>query len=75
MELHSKPLLRLVSESCFIHTKKAAIPMNRKAECHQSVVARVVVTKELEELIQEAGGSRGGQSRARGRVRQRQGGA
>ena len=74
MELHSKPLPRLVSESCFIHTKKAAIPMNSKAEWHQPVVARVVVTRELEELSQEAGGSGGGQGRARGRGRPRRGG-
>ena len=73
MELHSKSFPRLVIESCFIHTKKAARPMNSKAEWHQPVVARVVVTRELEELSQEAGGSGGGQGRARGRGRPRRG--
>ena len=70
MELHSKPLPRLVSESCFIHTKKADIPMNSKAEWHQPMVARVVVTRELEEQTQEPV-----QRRARGGGRRNQGGA
>ena len=46
--------------------------MNSKAEWHQPVVARVVVTRELEELEQ---GGRDEQERAqRGRGRQQAGG-
>ena len=66
VELHCKPLPRLVSESCHIRTTQASIPMNSKAEWHQPMVARVVVTRELEELEQTAGGRRGDQGRGRG---------
>ena len=49
-EVHSTPLPRLCSESIRIHNNICEIPMNSKAEWHQPVVARVVVTRELEEL-------------------------
>ena len=77
VEIHSKPLPRLVSESCFIHKTEANIPMNSKAEWHQPMVARVVVTKELDDQEQAVGGRRGGQGggRGRGTTRLRRGGA
>ena len=69
VEVHGRPLPRLVSESCHIHTSEATIPMNSKAEWHQPMVARVVVSRELAEL--EQGSSRG----AAGQHRRRRGGA
>ena len=45
-----KPLLRLCSESVHIHNNQCEVPMNRKTEWHQPVVASLVVTRELEEL-------------------------
>ena len=73
-EIHNKPLTRLCtcSESNHIHRSTAQIPMNSKAEWHQPVVARVVVTRELEEL--EQGGAAGQRGRGRGRGRQQAGG-
>ena len=71
-EVHNKPLTRLCSESNHIHRNTAQIPMNSKAEWHQPVVARVVVTRELEEL--EQGGAAGQRGRGRGRGRQQAGG-
>ena len=60
-EVHSKPLTRLCSESVHIHNNTCDIPMNSKAEWHQPVVARVVVTRELDELqVPGARGGRGG---------------
>ena len=41
---------RLCSESVHIHHDTCEVTINSKAEWHQPVVARVVVTKELEEL-------------------------
>ena len=64
-EVHSKPLPRLCSESVRIHNNICEIPMNSKAEWHQPVVARVVVTRELEEL-EEPGGGRGARNRGGG---------
>ena len=77
VETHSKPLPRLVSESCFIHKTEANIPMNSKAEWHQPMVARVVVTRELDDQEQAVGGRRGGRGggRGRGTTRLRRGGA
>ena len=49
--------------------------MNSKAEWHQPMVARVVVTRELEELEQTAEGRRGDQGRGRGSRGSRRGGA
>ena len=49
-EVHRKPLPRLCSESEHIHNNQCEVPMNGKAEWHQLVVARMVVTMELEEL-------------------------
>ena len=72
-EVHNKPLSRLCSESDFIHRNTSEIQMNSKAEWHQPVVARVVVTRELEEL--EQGGGAGQRGRGRGRGRQQAGGA
>ena len=43
-EVHKKPLPRLCSESVHIHKNRCDVPMNSKAEWHQPVVARVVVT-------------------------------
>ena len=71
-EIHNKPLTRLCSESNYIHRNTAQIQMNSKAEWHQPVVARVVVTRELEEL--EQGGGEGQRGRGRGRGRQQAGG-
>ena len=59
-------------ESNYIHRNTAQIQMNSKAEWHQPVVARVVVTRELEEL--EQGGGAGQRGRGRGRGRQQAGG-
>ena len=64
-EVHSKPLSRLCSESVRIHKDTCEIPMNSKAEWHQAVVARVVVTRELEELEEQGAGG----GRVRGRRR------
>ena len=64
-EVHSKPLTRLCSESVHIHNNTCDIPMNSKAEWHQPVVARVVVTRELDEL--QVPGARGGRGGGRGR--------
>ena len=77
VEIHSKPLPRLVSESCFIHKTEASISMNSKAEWHQPMVARVVVTRELDDQEQAVGGRRGGRGggRGRGATRLRRGGA
>ena len=79
VETHSQPLSRLCSESVHIHTSKAQIPMNSKAEWHAPVVPRVVVTRELEELEQQggAGRGRGGRGRPAGgaRGRRQRGGA
>ena len=72
VEVHNKPLTRLCSESNHIHRSTAQIPMNSKAEWHQPVVARVVVTRELEEL--EQGGRAGQRGRGRGGGRQQAGG-
>ena len=69
VEVHAKPLPRLVSESCYIQTRKTDIPMNSKAEWHQPMVARVMVTRELEELELVPGGRRGGRGGGRGRLR------
>ena len=66
--MHGRPLSRLVNESGHIHTSEATIPRNSKAEWHQPMVARVVVTRELAELEQES-------SRAAGQHRRRRGGA
>ena len=69
-ELHSQPLPRLASESCYIHNNNVDIPMNSKAEWHQPAVGRVVVTRALEELQEPRAGSvrrrRGGQGEHRG---------
>ena len=46
--VYNQPLPRLCSESCHINTNNVAIPMNSKAEWHQPVIARVVVTRELQ---------------------------
>ena len=70
VETHSQPLSRLCSESVHIHTSKAQIPMNSKAEWHAPVVPRVVVTRELEELGRDGGAGQ----RGRGRGRQQAGG-
>ena len=59
-EVHSQPLSRLCSESVRIHKDTCEIPMNSKAEWHQPVVARVVVTRELEELEVQGARRRGG---------------
>ena len=79
VETHSQPLSRLCSESVHIHTSKAQIPMNSKAEWHAPVVPRVVVTRELEELEQQGGAGRGRGGRGRpaggGRGRRQRGGA
>ena len=64
-EVHSKPLARLCSESVRIHNNTCERPMNSKAEWHQPVVARVVLTRELEEL-EEPGVGRGARSRGGG---------
>ena len=65
-----QPLVRGVTESVCIHTNDADISMNSKAEWLQPMVARVVVTRDLEEL-EEVGGrdrqGRGGGARGRGR--------
>ena len=50
----------------YIHCNHCEIPMNSKAEWHQPVVARVVVTRELEELEEQ--GNAGGRARRRGGV-------
>ena len=63
-EIHCKPLSRLCSESDFIHRSTSEIQMNSKAEWHQPAVARVVVTRELEE-------GQGGRVEPRGRGRTR----
>ena len=64
-EIHSQPLSRLCSESVHIHQDTCEVTMNSKAEWHQPVVARVVVTRELEELeeLGTAGGRAGGRRR------------
>ena len=64
-EVHGKPLTRLCSESVHIHNNKCDIAMNSKAEWHQPVVARVVVTRELDEL--QVPGAKGGRGGGRGR--------
>ena len=73
LEVHKKPLPRLVSESCYIYNNEADHLMNSKAEWNQPLVPRVVVSQELEELEEQAGSSRGQQegSRRGGRGRQR----
>jgi hypothetical protein len=43
-EVYNMPLSRLCSESVMIHNDTCKIPMNSKAEWHQPVVARVLVT-------------------------------
>ena len=48
-----KPLLRLCSESVHIHNNQCEVPMNSKAEWHEPVVARRIVTRELEELEEQ----------------------
>ena len=72
-EVHSQPLPRLCSESCHINNNNVEIPMNSKAEWHQPVVARVVVTRELEEL-QVQGGRVGARVRGQGGGGRGQGG-
>ena len=67
VEVHVRPLPRLVSESCHIHTSEAIIPMNSKAEWHQPMVARVVVSRELAKLEQGTRRGAAGQHRRRGR--------
>ena len=59
-EVHRKPLNRLCSESVHIHNNQCEVPMNSKAEWHQPVVARVVVTRELEELEEQGTRRRAG---------------
>ena len=59
-EVHSQPLSRLCSESVHIHHNPCQVAMNSKAEWHQPVVARVVVTRELEELEEQ--GTAGGRA-------------
>ena len=49
-EVHGKPLPRLFSERAHVHKNRCEETMNRKPEWQQPVVARVVVTRELEEL-------------------------
>ena len=79
LEVHGKPLPRLVSKSSYIHESKADHLMNRKADWHQPLVPRVVVSQELVELEEQAGARQGGQrrSRVRGAARRqrRRGGA
>ena len=65
-EVHSQPLSRLCSESVRIHINTCEFPMNSKAEWHQPVVARVVVTRELQKLAVQGADMR--------RVRSRRGG-
>ena len=45
VEIHSKPLPRLVSESCFIHTTKSAIPMNRHSKSRFFCAVKTLVLK------------------------------
>ena len=52
-----KSLLRQIWEAVEIHGSKATIILNSKAEWHQPVVDRVVVTREPPE--QQGGGRRG----------------
>ena len=59
-EVHGKPLPRLCSESVRIHNNQCEVPMNSKAEWHQPVVARVVVTRELEEREEQGTRRRAG---------------
>ena len=59
-EVHGKPLPRLCSESVHIHNNQCEVPMNSKGEWHQPVVARVVVTRELEELEEQGTRRRAG---------------
>ena len=73
-EVHSQPLSRLCSESVHIHNNNVDTPMNSKAEWHQPVVARVTVTRELEELGGQGGGLRGQRGGGRGGGRGRGGG-
>ena len=61
------PFQGLVSKSCHIHTSEATIPMNSKAEWHQPMVARVVVSRELAKLEQGTRRGAAGQHRRRGR--------
>ena len=68
----SQPLVRGVTESVCIHTNDADIPMNSKTEWLQPLVARVVVTRDLEE--QEEVGGRGRHTRGGGGARGRGGG-
>ena len=56
--------LKKLLESDFIHRNTSEIQMNSKAEWHQPAVARVVVTRELEE-------GQGGRVEPRGRGRTR----
>ena len=56
-----------------INNNNVEIPMNSKAEWHQPVVARVVVTRELEEL-QVQGGRVGARVRGQGGGGRGQGG-
>ena len=58
---------RLVSEYCYIQTRKADIPMHSKAEWRQPMVARVTLTRELEGLELVDGGRRVGRGGGRGR--------
>ena len=60
-EVHNQPLPRQTSESCHINHNLVETPMNSKAEWHQPMVARVVITRELEELggRRRAGGEAG----------------
>jgi hypothetical protein len=67
-EVHSQPLSRLCSESVRIHKDPCEIPMNSKAKWHQPVVARVVVTRELEELDVQGARGRGARDKRRGGV-------
>ena len=76
-EVHNQPLPRQTSESGHIHHNIVETLINSKAEWHQPMVARVVITRELEGLggqeeSRGRGGQRGGQ---RGSMSRRRGGA
>ena len=49
LEVHEKPLQRLVSEFCYIFESKADHLMNSKAKWNQPLMPKVVVRPELEE--------------------------
>ena len=72
-EVHNQPLPKQTSESCHIHHNLVETPMNSKIEWHQPMVARVVITRELEELGGQEESRGGGRGRGRGRGTQRVG--